>query len=80
MKKILRFKKQLSFLMLLILLCGLIAPVSEIKAEEKVYYINYDWTGSLIKIADKSNSTLEEKYGFMNNKGEVIVEPQYSYV
>ena len=82
MKKILRFKKQLSFLMLLILLCGLIAPVSEIKAEEKVYYIER-WTDSII-ISDKEDYSSmiasDKKYGLMNYKGKVIVEPQYDYL
>ena len=82
MKKILRFKKQLSFLMLLILLCGLIAPVSEIKAEEKVYYIE-SRTDSAIIISDKQDSDMiafGKKYGLMNYKGKVIVEPQYDYL
>ena len=80
MKKILRFKKQLSFLMLLILLCGLIAPVSEIKAEERAYYFRgHLWSDSRIIITDKENipSNYPLKYGVMDYNGNVIVEPKY---
>ena len=81
MKKILRFKKKLSFLMLLILLCGLIAPVSDIKAEEKVYYIqNRGWADFRIIIGDRENTDYNIKYGVMDYNGKVIVEPQYDEI
>ncbi|MGP1403387.1 MAG: WG repeat-containing protein [Catonella sp.] len=81
MKKILRFKKELSFLMLLILLCGLITPVSEIKAEEKVYYIERrGWADSRIIIGDRENTDRNIKYGVMDYNGKVIVEPKYDEI
>ncbi len=74
MKKILNFTKKIYVLIILSLLFSHIVPISEIKAEEDYdYYLDKASTGSGFIFSDKDNRADDEKYGFMNIEGEVVV-------
>jgi len=73
MKKILNFTKKIYVLIILSLLFSHIVPISEIKAEDYDYYLDCESSGSGFIFSDKDNTADDEKYGFMNIKGEVVV-------
>ena len=71
------FMRKISALIIAAILCGMLMPIG-VQADSKTkYYIGYFFSKGLVLVSDKKTGG---KYGFMDEKGDIVIPIKYDSV